>query len=97
MRIEMPALTDFEIRDGYEIHHNGHVYVADEVPDDDGHACGHDETGKDCDLWFVWSLGCWVFVSADLAEHEMKPVQRQSPEERDRLLEMSHSDADPGL
>ena len=70
MRTEMPALTDREITDGYEIHYKGHVYIADELPDDDGHAGGHDETGKDCDLWFVWSLGCWVFVDANLAEHE---------------------------
>jgi hypothetical protein len=96
MRIEMPVLTDMEIRDGYEIRYKDHIYVADEVPDDDGHACGHDEDGRDCDLWFVWSIGCWIFVNAELAEHEAE-AQRQSPEERDRLLEMSHSDADPGL
>jgi hypothetical protein len=70
MRIEMPALTDMEIRDGYEIRYKDHLYAADEVPDDDGHACGHDEAGKDYDLWFVWRLGCWIFVRADLAEHE---------------------------
>jgi hypothetical protein len=96
MRIERPALTDMEIRDGYEIRYKDHVYVADEVPDDNGHACGHDEAGRDCDLWFVWSIGCWVFVNAELAEQEIE-AQRQSPEERDRLIEMSHSDADPGL
>jgi hypothetical protein len=70
MRIEMPALADMEIRDKYEIRYKDHVYIAYEVPDDDGHACGRDEAGRSCELQFVWSSGCWIFVSAKLAEHE---------------------------
>jgi hypothetical protein len=71
MKNAMPVLTEIEIDDGYQIHHNGHIYEAYELPKDDGHAYGHDENGRDYDLHFVWTtLGYWVFVSANLAEHE---------------------------
>jgi hypothetical protein len=78
-RKAMPSLTDAEIEDGYPIHHDGHVYTAYEVPDDDGHACGHDEDGRDCDMRFVWTVwGCWVFVSAELSEHDMALAGKQA-------------------
>jgi hypothetical protein len=72
MKIAMPAVTDAEIADGYRFHHQNLVLVAYETPDDDGHACGYDTvSGKDYDLWFVWtSVDCWVFVNASKAEHE---------------------------
>lgn len=71
MKNAMPVVTDREILDGFKFHHNGHIYVAYDVPDEQGFACGHDENGRDCDLFFVWTtLGYWVFTSAELAEHE---------------------------
>jgi hypothetical protein len=66
-----PLLTENEINDGYEIHYKGHVYVADELPDDNGWAPGHDEAGRDCDMWFIWTtLSYWCFYNAEVAEHE---------------------------
>jgi hypothetical protein len=71
MRTEMPVVSDSEILDGYKFHHNGAVYTAYEIPGDGGFACGHDEQERDCDMRFVWTtLNCWVFVNAELAEHE---------------------------
>jgi hypothetical protein len=71
LREAMPVLTEREIEDGYEIHHKGHVYVADDLPNDNGWAPGHDENGRDCDMRFVWTMtDYWCFVDADLAEHE---------------------------
>ena len=71
MRNAMEPVTDTEISDGFKFRHNGHVYIAYDIPDDNGFACGYDENGRDCDLQFVWTMmDCWVFVDANLAEHE---------------------------
>jgi hypothetical protein len=76
MRQAMPVVTDGEIEEGFQFSYKGHSYVAHDVPDDDGHACGYDENGKDADLWFVWTtLDAWCFVKADLADHEQDELK----------------------
>jgi hypothetical protein len=64
-------VTENEILDGFEFFHKDHNYIAYELPDDNGHACGRRNGGKDADLHFVYTgSGNWCFVSAELAEHE---------------------------